>query len=128
MLSRTTESSSSKRAFSPRSRLRASSLTFVSLLLNSNPTPKKRPVKLTKTQSPARLPQRNDIDSPSYKRSTNKKPADGRRPMSGGSSLRVEVDLTCDTSDEDDADAGDSDYRDQSDEVCRSRCYSSAMR
>lgn len=45
--------------------------------------------------------------------------------MGGGSSLRVEVDLTCDTSDEDE---GDSDYRHQSDEVRRSRCYSSATR
>ena len=48
--------------------------------------------------------------------------------MGGGSSLRVEVDLTCDTSDEDDADAGDSDYRDNSDEVRRQHYFLSASR
>ncbi|GAA5954709.1 hypothetical protein JCM8115_004666 [Rhodotorula mucilaginosa] len=83
-----------------------------------NPTPKKRPVKLTKTQYPARLPPRNDTDSPASRRSNTKKPDNGgRRPTVGGSSLRVEVDLTCDTSDEDNADAGDSDYRNDSDEL-----------
>ncbi|TKA53237.1 hypothetical protein B0A53_04093 [Rhodotorula sp. CCFEE 5036] len=83
-----------------------------------NPTPKKRPVKLTKTQYLARLPPRNDTDSPASRRSNTKKPDNGgRRPTVGGSSLRVEVDLTCDTSDEDNADAGDSDYRNDSDEV-----------
>ncbi|GAA5867763.1 hypothetical protein JCM3774_003404 [Rhodotorula dairenensis] len=79
-----------------------------------NPTPKKRPVKLTpsrvKSPAPSRLPRTtggNVAGAESPRRDGDgeavTKPADGGAKVLRRSSLRIEVDLTCDTSDEDDA-------------------------
>ncbi|GAA5990588.1 hypothetical protein JCM10908_003143 [Rhodotorula pacifica] len=92
-----------------------------------NPTPKKRPVKLTpsrsRTQTPSRLPPsaRKSTNTESPSRSRTVKDVSKQSTMGtiarGGSSLRVEVDLTCDTSDEEDAGQQDVEYRESSNEL-----------